>query len=90
MYRGIATRADITRVTRRLGDDIAKVYGFSDSPAAAGCDIGKITRKTEVRRMAILYKALTELYRETQRKVTAPSEWQALFGCCLPQLPIDF
>ena len=25
----IATRADITRVTRRLGDDIAKVYGFS-------------------------------------------------------------
>ena len=27
--------------------------------------------------MAILYKALTELYRETQRKVTAPSEWQA-------------
>lgn len=37
--------------------------------------------------MAILYKALTELYRETQRKVTAPSEWQAVFGCCLPQLP---
>ena len=36
--------------------------------------------------MAILYKALTELYRETQRKVTAPS----VFGCCLPQLPIDF
>lgn len=29
LYRGIATRADITRVTRRLGDDIAKVYGFS-------------------------------------------------------------
>ena len=29
IYRGIATRADITRVTRRLGDDIAKVYGFS-------------------------------------------------------------
>ena len=27
--RGIATRADITKVTRRLGDDIAKVYGFS-------------------------------------------------------------
>ena len=25
---GTATRADITRVTRRLGDDIAKVYGF--------------------------------------------------------------
>ena len=29
LYRGIATRADITRVTRKLGDDIAKVYGFS-------------------------------------------------------------
>lgn len=29
LYRGIATRADITRVTRRLGDEIAKVYGFS-------------------------------------------------------------
>ena len=26
--RGIATRADITRVTRRLGDEIAHVYGF--------------------------------------------------------------
>lgn len=29
LYRGTATRADITRITRRLGDDIAKVYGFS-------------------------------------------------------------
>lgn len=29
IYCGKATRADITRVTRRLGDDIAKVYGFS-------------------------------------------------------------
>ena len=29
LYRGIATRADITRITRRLGDEIAKVYGFS-------------------------------------------------------------
>lgn len=45
LYRGIATRADITRVTRRLGDDIAKVYGFSIPPAAAGCGFGKITRK---------------------------------------------
>ena len=26
---GTATRADITRVTRRLGDEIAKVYGLS-------------------------------------------------------------
>ena len=29
LYEGKATRADITRVTRRLGDDIARVYGFS-------------------------------------------------------------
>ena len=29
LYRGTATRADITRVTRRLGDEIAQVYGFS-------------------------------------------------------------
>lgn len=28
IYRGKATRADITRVTRRLGDEIAAVYGF--------------------------------------------------------------
>ena len=29
IYKGIATRADITRITRRLGDEIAKVYGFN-------------------------------------------------------------
>ena len=29
IYNGKATRADITRVTKRLGDDIAGVYGFS-------------------------------------------------------------
>ncbi len=28
IYSGKATKADITRVTKRLGDDIAKVYGF--------------------------------------------------------------
>ena len=28
LYRGVATRADITRITRRLGDEIANVYGF--------------------------------------------------------------
>ena len=42
--------------------------------------------------MAIRYKALTELYQETQRKVTAPAEWQQFLtsgvsGFCLPQLP---
>ena len=31
LYQGTATRADITRITRRLGDEIAKVYGFSIS-----------------------------------------------------------
>ncbi|MEG1926401.1 MAG: hypothetical protein RR415_11725 [Ruthenibacterium sp.] len=29
IYNGAATRADITRITRRIGDEIAKVYGFS-------------------------------------------------------------
>ena len=28
LYRSTATRADITRITRRLGDEIARVYGF--------------------------------------------------------------
>lgn len=28
IYDGKATRTDITRITRRLGDEIAKVYGF--------------------------------------------------------------
>lgn len=28
IYRGQATRADITRLTRQLGDYIAAVYGF--------------------------------------------------------------
>jgi len=33
--------------------------------------------------MAIRYKALTELYQETQRKVTAPAEWQQfLMSAC--------
>lgn len=31
IYDGTATRTDITRITRRLGDEIAKVYGFSIS-----------------------------------------------------------
>lgn len=34
IYNGIATRADITRITRRLGDDIGKVYGW-DFPQKA-------------------------------------------------------
>ena len=28
IYRGVATRSDISRVTRRLGDEIGKIYGW--------------------------------------------------------------
>lgn len=34
IYDGIATRADVTRITQRLGDDIGKVYGW-DFPQRA-------------------------------------------------------
>lgn len=34
IYTGIVTRGDITRMTRRLGDEIGKVYGW-DFPAIA-------------------------------------------------------
>ena len=40
--------------------------------------------------MAILYKALTELYRETQRKVTAPSEWQAFLAAACRNYRLSF
>lgn len=40
--------------------------------------------------MAILYKALTELYRETQRKVTAPSEWQAFLAAACRNYLLTF
>lgn len=29
LYNGTATRADITRITKRLGDEIGKVYGWN-------------------------------------------------------------
>ena len=32
IYRGVATRTDITRITRRLGDDIGRVYGWTFPP----------------------------------------------------------
>ena len=35
IYNGTATRADITRVTRRLGDEIGKVYGWEFPQRAA-------------------------------------------------------
>ena len=34
LYRGTATRKDITRATRRLGDEISKVYGLELSKPA--------------------------------------------------------
>ena len=40
--------------------------------------------------MAILYKALTELYRETQRKVTAPSEGQAFLAAACRNYRLSF
>ncbi|MBR0162424.1 MAG: hypothetical protein IJQ02_14240 [Oscillospiraceae bacterium] len=38
LYNGTASRADITRITRRLGDEIARVYGFS-IPRVRGAEI---------------------------------------------------
>ena len=35
IYNGLATRMDITAVTKRLGDEISKVYGF-DIPSSTG------------------------------------------------------
>ena len=41
LYYGTATRADITRITRRLGDEIGKVYGwdFPQLPDVAAGDL---------------------------------------------------
>lgn len=40
LYDGTATRADITRVTRRLGDYIAEVYGWTDiAPRKKKCEV---------------------------------------------------
>ena len=35
IYLGTATRADITRVTKRLGDEIGRVYGWTFPPVRA-------------------------------------------------------
>lgn len=40
--------------------------------------------------MAILYKALTELYRETQRKVTAPGQWRAFLASACRNYRLSF
>ena len=41
--------------------------------------------------MAIRYKALTELYHETQRQIIAPAEWQHFLSsaCRNYRLPFD-
>lgn len=41
IYHGKATRSDITRVTKRLGDDIANVYGFSIQKLKQDKDIAR-------------------------------------------------
>lgn len=40
LYEGVATEADISRVTRRLGDEIGKIYGwqFPTQPARKGME----------------------------------------------------
>ena len=40
LYEGVATAADISRVTRRLGDEIGKIYGwqFPTQPARKGME----------------------------------------------------
>ena len=40
--------------------------------------------------MAILYKALTELYRETQRSVTAPDQWRAFLASACRNYRLSF
>lgn len=40
--------------------------------------------------MAIRYKALTELYQEMQRKVTAPSEWRAFLASACRNYRLSF
>ena len=40
--------------------------------------------------MAILYKALTELYRETQRKATAPDQWRAFLASACRNYRLSF
>ena len=32
LYSGTATRSDVTRVTKRLGDEIGRVYGWRFPP----------------------------------------------------------
>ena len=40
--------------------------------------------------MAIRYKALTELYQETQRSVTAPDQWRAFLASACRNYRLSF
>ena len=40
--------------------------------------------------MAIRYKALTELYLETQRSVTAPDQWRAFLASACRNYRLSF
>lgn len=44
LYYGKAVRTDITRITRRLGDEIGKVYGWDFPKHWAGRFRGKVGR----------------------------------------------
>lgn len=63
LYRGTATRADITRVTQRLGDEIAKVYGW---------DIPKSKTKSENKVTSV--SAFCEKYKEQESSTNRERE----------------
>lgn len=63
LYMGTATRADITRVTQRLGDEIAKVYGW---------DIPKSKTKSENKVASV--SAFCEEYKERESNVSRERE----------------
>lgn len=63
LYMGTATRADITRVTQRLGDEIAKVYGW---------DIPKSKTKSENKVTSV--SAFCEKYKEQESSTNRERE----------------
>lgn len=63
LYRGTATRADITRITQRLGDEIAKVYGW---------DIPKSKTKSENKVTSV--SAFCEKYKEQESSTNRERE----------------
>lgn len=63
LYRGTATRADITRITQCLGDEIAKVYGW---------DIPKSKTKSENKVTSV--SAFCEKYKEQESSTNRERE----------------